>query len=139
MRKARKRTSAGFRLLPLPSERHEKAKFSRTAVLNMGTTSLKIPHLNSKRQPNVSRGIHHMFGKVRTSSSSIFSVQISASSNMLEAKASRVMRPLHLCVSLTQSTSAEFRASASVVSGICRQTDVTEKLQQIKPGTYGNE
>lgn len=45
---------------------------------------------------------------------------------MLEAKASLVIRPPHLSVSLNQSTSAEFRASASEVSGICRKADVTE-------------
>lgn len=51
---------------------------------------------------------------------------------MLEAKASLVIRPPHLSVSLNQSTSADVWASASVVSGIFAQTDATEKLQQIQ-------
>ena len=55
----------------------------------------------------------------RTSSSLMFSVQMSASSNMLEAKASFVILLPHLAVSLDQSTSADVLASSSVVSGIC--------------------
>lgn len=54
---------------------------------------------------------------IRTSTSSMFSVQISVSSNMLEKKASCGIRPPHFFVSLSQSTSADRRASSSVVSG----------------------